>query len=117
RAERALDRVGLAHRSHHAPNQLSGGEQQRVAIARAIVNDPALVLADEPTGALDSATSAAILSLFEDLNREGRTIVVVTHAPDVAHRAGRRISLHDGRVTKDSAETSNAPVSYGGPWG
>ena len=103
RAEDALDRVGLAHRSHHWPNQLSGGEQQRVVIARAMVNDPALILADEPTGALDSTTSDEILALFEGLHRDGRTIIVVTHAADVAGRAQRRITLHDGRIVEDSA--------------
>ena len=112
RAERALDRVGLADRSHHWPNQLSGGEQQRVVIARAMVNDPALILADEPTGALDSRTSDEILSLFEDLHRDGRTIVVVTHATDVADRAQRRITLHDGRIIEDDAASkAQAPDS------
>ena len=101
RAERALERVGLAHRGRHRPHELSGGEQQRVAIARAIVNDPALILADEPTGALDSRTSEDILSVFESLNRSGRTIVVVTHASEVADRARRRITLHDGRIVDD----------------
>jgi len=101
RARRALDRVGLAHRRDHWPHQLSGGEQQRVAIARAIVNEPALILADEPTGALDSRTSAEILSLFQDLHGDGRTIVIVTHARDVAECAERRITLHDGRVVND----------------
>src|SRR6516165_8182983 len=102
-AKEALDRVGLADRSHHWPNQLSGGEQQRVVIARAMVNDPALILADEPTGALDSRTSDEILSLFEDLHHDGRTIVVVTHAAEVADRAQRRITLHDGRIIEDDA--------------
>jgi len=112
RAERALDRVGLADRSHHWPNQLSGGEQQRVVIARAMVNDPALILADEPTGALDSSTSDEIMSLFEDLHRDGRTIVVVTHAADVADRAQRRITLHDGRIIEDDAASkAQAPDS------
>jgi len=112
RAERALDRVGLADRSHHWPNQLSGGEQQRVVIARAMVNDPALILADEPTGALDSRTSDEILCLFEDLHRDGRTIVVVTHAADVADRAQRRITLHDGQIIEDdSASKAPAPGS------
>ena len=112
RAERALDRVGLADRSHHWPNQLSGGEQQRVVIARAMVNDPALILADEPTGALDSRTSDEILSLFEDLHRDGRTIVVVTHAAEVADRAQRRITLHDGRIIEDdTASKARAPDS------
>jgi putative ABC transport system ATP-binding protein len=101
RARAALERVGLCHRLDHRPHQLSGGEQQRVAIARALVNDPALILADEPTGALDSKTAGEILSLFEDLNSDGRTIVVVTHAPDVARRARRRITLHDGRIVSD----------------
>jgi putative ABC transport system ATP-binding protein len=110
RAKYALDRVGLAHRSHHWPHQLSGGEQQRVAIARAIVNDPALILADEPTGALDSRTNDEILSLFEELHGEGRTIVVVTHAPDVADRARRRIILHDGRIVEDDAGTGDASL-------
>ena len=112
RAERALDRVGLADRSHHWPNQLSGGEQQRVVIARAMVNDPALILADEPTGALDSSTSDEILSLFEDLHRDGRTIVVVTHAAEVADRAQRRITLHDGRIIEDdTASKARVPDS------
>jgi putative ABC transport system ATP-binding protein len=108
RAQIALDRVGLAHRRHHWPNQLSGGEQQRTAIARAIVNDPALILADEPTGALDSKTSDEIIMLFEELNREGRTIVVVTHAVEVAERAHRRVTLHDGRVVEDDANFGDA---------
>ena len=90
----------------HWPNQLSGGEQQRVVIARAMVNDPALILADEPTGALDSSTSDEILSLFEDLHRDGRTIVVVTHAAEVADRAQRRITLHDGRIVEDEAAST-----------
>jgi putative ABC transport system ATP-binding protein len=112
RAERALERVGLADRSHHWPNQLSGGEQQRVVIARAMVNDPALILADEPTGALDSRTSDEILSLFEDLHRDGRTIVVVTHAAEVADRAQRRITLHDGRIIEDdTASKARVPDS------
>jgi putative ABC transport system ATP-binding protein len=107
-AKDALERVGLAHRSHHWPHQLSGGEQQRVAAARAIANDPALVLADEPTGALDSKTSDEMLSLFAQLHKDGRTIVVVTHASDVAERALRRISLHDGRIVEDAAVTNAA---------
>ncbi len=102
-ARDALDRVGLAERAHHWPNQLSGGEQQRVVIARAMVNDPALILADEPTGSLDSATSDEILSLFERLHRDGRTIIIVTHATEVAERARRQITLHDGRIVKDGA--------------
>jgi putative ABC transport system ATP-binding protein len=101
RAKDALDRVGLAHRYQHWPNQLSGGEQQRVVIARAVVNEPALILADEPTGALDSTTSEEILSLFQDIHREGRTIIVVTHAAEVADRAKRRIILQDGGIVRD----------------
>jgi putative ABC transport system ATP-binding protein len=103
RAKEALHRVGLSHRLDHWPHQLSGGEQQRVTIARAIVNNPALILADEPTGALDSNTSDQILSLFKDLHREGRTIVMVTHAMDVAECAQRHITIHDGQITRDQA--------------
>lgn len=101
RAEEALDRVCLADRGHHRPNQLSGGEQQRVVIARAIVNDPALILADEPTGSLDSSTSDQILSLFEGLHCDGHTLIVVTHATEVADRARRKITLHDGCILED----------------
>jgi putative ABC transport system ATP-binding protein len=110
-AANALDRVGLANRGHHWPNQLSGGEQQRVVIARAIVNDPALILADEPTGSLDSGTSDQILSLFEDLHRDGNTIIVVTHAADVADRALRQITLHDGRIIEDIAASGKRSMS------
>lgn len=111
RALEALDRVGLGARQGHWPHQLSGGEQQRVAIARAIVNDPALILADEPTGALDSKTSEEILSLFKNLNQDGRTIVVVTHAMDVAACAQRRITIHDGQITHDDGAESRDPGS------
>jgi putative ABC transport system ATP-binding protein len=114
-AKDALDRVGLGDRCHHWPNQLSGGEQQRVVIARAIVNDPALILADEPTGALDSTTSETILSLFEQLHRDGRTIIVVTHASEVADRARRQITLHDGQIVEDNATStkSSADIAAG----
>jgi putative ABC transport system ATP-binding protein len=103
-ASEALERVGLAHRRSHWPHQLSGGEQQRVAIARALVRRPVLILADEPTGSLDSQTAEIVLDLLTDLNREGRTIIVVTHAEEVANRACRGVLIHDGRIA-DSAET------------
>jgi putative ABC transport system ATP-binding protein len=91
----------------HHPSQLSGGQQQRVAIARALVNDPQLVLADEPTGALDSRTSTEIMALLQKLNRDGITIVLVTHENDVAHFAGRIISFRDGQVVSDAANVPN----------
>jgi putative ABC transport system ATP-binding protein len=103
RAHARLASVGLSDREHHHPAQLSGGQQQRVAIARALVNDPALILADEPTGALDSRTSVEIMSLFQALNAEGITVVLVTHEPDIARYAGRILSFRDGRLTKDDA--------------
>jgi putative ABC transport system ATP-binding protein len=117
RAETALDRVGLSHRLDHWPYQLSGGEQQRVAIARAIVNEPALILADEPTGAVDSRTADGILSLFEDLNRDNRTIIVVTHAADVARRARRCITLNDGYLTGDTRVDPTVSSSSAAPMG
>ncbi|MBI2986539.1 MAG: ABC transporter ATP-binding protein [Deltaproteobacteria bacterium] len=104
RALEALSSVGLGERVHHTPNQLSGGQQQRVAIARALVNHPALVLADEPTGNLDTKTSAEIMELFQDLNlKEGLTIVLVTHEADVAAYAQRQIHFRDGLVISDQA--------------
>jgi putative ABC transport system ATP-binding protein len=99
RAMEALRIVGLDKRTHHEPNQLSGGQRQRVAIARAIVTNPTLMLADEPTGNLDSKTGEEIMALFHDLNRQGRTIVVVTHEPDIARRCQRCIRIHDGKVS------------------
>jgi putative ABC transport system ATP-binding protein len=106
RAAAKLAQVGLDERGGHLPSQLSGGQQQRVAIARALVNDPALILADEPTGALDSRTSLEIMALLQELNRAGITIVVVTHERDIAAYAGRLISFRDGRVRSDER---NAP--------
>jgi putative ABC transport system ATP-binding protein len=102
RGMEALERVGLSSRKDHWPTQLSGGEQQRVAIARALVNKPFLILADEPTGALDSNTGDEIMTLFEDLHRHGCTIIMVTHDANVANRAERRITLLDGRIIEDA---------------
>ena len=104
RAEKAmamLERVGLRERAHHHPAQLSGGQQQRVAIARALVTEPLLILADEPTGALDSKTSLEIMALLQALNRQGMTVVLVTHETDIARYAGRILVFRDGRVVQD----------------
>jgi putative ABC transport system ATP-binding protein len=100
-ARARLEQMGLGDRLDHGPQQLSGGQQQRVAIARALVNNPQLLLADEPTGALDSKTSEAIMQVFAELNRQGMTIVLVTHDADVAHHARRRILFRDGKVVED----------------
>lgn len=105
-AEAALEAVGLAHRAHHLPGQLSGGEQQRVAIARALVREPAVLFADEPTGALDSATGEAIVALLADVAAQGTAVVVVTHDHDVAARFARRIQLRDGVATETTGGES-----------
>jgi putative ABC transport system ATP-binding protein len=101
KAVEVLTRVGLADRLHHEPNRLSGGEQQRVAIARALINEPAILLADEPTGNLDTVTSMDIIGIFKELNSQGITIILVTHEPDIARQGKRMIELRDGRITHD----------------
>jgi putative ABC transport system ATP-binding protein len=101
RANQALDRVQLSDRAHHRPNELSGGQRQRVAIARALVNSPAILLADEPTGNLDSGTSAEIMKVFESLSAEGQTVIMVTHEADIAANASRIVVLRDGRISSD----------------
>jgi putative ABC transport system ATP-binding protein len=108
RAEALLRAVGLGARMHHRPTQLSGGERQRVAIARALANDPEVLLADEPTGNLDSATGAGIVDLLADLNRAGQTVVMVTHNLNVARRAGRVLHMHDGAMREDPPASVDA---------
>lgn len=103
RADDLLDRLGLAERLDHRPNQLSGGQRQRVAIARSLINEPPLLLADEPTGNLDSRTSVEIMELFRELNRQGQTILMVTHEEEIAAHANRLIRMRDGKVEHDSA--------------
>jgi len=101
RSMKALESVGLADRSHHFPNQLSGGEQQRVAIARALVNDPVVILADEPTGNLDTRTSIEVMDIFQQLNKRGITVVIVTHEWDIASYTNRNVTFGDGKIQKD----------------
>jgi putative ABC transport system ATP-binding protein len=114
RARKALERVGLGERTHHAPNELSGGQQQRVAIARALVNEPAILLADEPTGALDSKTGVEIMELFQSLHKEnGQTVILVTHDSYVARHTNRIIRISDGRIVSD--EVNANPIKAGTP--
>ena len=108
RAKEALELVGLGQRMDHFPSQLSGGQQQRVAIARALVNKPSILLADEPTGNLDSRTSVEIMDIFQQLNDQGLTVVLVTHEPDIAHFAKRQLVFRDGKIRKDEV-TANRP--------
>jgi len=114
RATEMAAKVGLEERLDHRPMQLSGGQQQRVCIARGLINDPLILLADEPTGALDSKTGQAILALFDELVEQGRTIIIVTHDPSVAHRCHRVIHLHDGNVVRDERDARHAVNVEGG---
>ena len=110
RAHTALATVGLADRAHHRPSELSGGQQQRVAVARAIVTNPAIVLADEPTGNLDSHSTAEMLDIFDELHNGGRTIILITHEAEVASRASRIVRMSDGRIVSDEHQTVGGAV-------
>jgi putative ABC transport system ATP-binding protein len=118
KARQALAMVGLAGREDHYPNQLSGGQQQRVAIARSMINEPAIVLADEPTGNLDSRTSEDVMGVFQDLNENGKTVVLITHEPDIARFARRVVTFRDGRVLSDEPveqrQAARPPAAAGG---
>ena len=114
RATEALKSVGLGDRMDHKPNELSGGQRQRVAVARALVNNPSILLADEPTGNLDSKTGEEIMELFDTLNRNGNTIILVTHEEDIAQRAKRIVKLRDGRIVDDSRTAGSAPAARRG---
>mgnify|MGYP001492424477 FL=1 len=107
-ASEALDKVGLSHRMGHRPNQLSGGQRQRIAIARALVGKPSILLADEPTGNLDSKTSAEIMALFDELHQQGQTVIVVTHEPDIAAHCHRTLRVSDGKIVQDSINAKKA---------
>jgi putative ABC transport system ATP-binding protein len=120
RARGALERVGLSDRAHHTPSQLSGGQQQRVAVARALVNEPALLLADEPTGNLDTATSIEVMEMLQALNRSGMTILLITHEPDIARFSRRIIVLRDGLIVEDQSagdRSAGDPMPAGQPVG
>ena len=109
-AQEALDRVGLGDRVDHLPNQLSGGQRQRVAIARALVTTPSILLADEPTGNLDSRTSIEIMELFDQLHREGHTLILVTHEDEIAAHCQRVVEMKDGKIFNDTVKTDKAPA-------
>ena len=111
RATAVLESVGLGSRMNHKPNEMSGGQRQRVAIARALVNSPSIILADEPTGNLDSKTGIEIMALFEDLHRQGNTIVLVTHEPDIAEHANRVVTIRDGVIASDNPSPRKATLS------
>jgi putative ABC transport system ATP-binding protein len=115
RAKAALERVGLGQRLDHSPNQMSGGQQQRVAIARALASRPSVILADEPTGNLDSRTSVEVIALFQELGRTGITIVLVTHEPDIAQFASRVVTMKDGRIRSDRTQAPLAAIPESAP--